>query len=170
MITEDQYIGYFEKLARAHRQLQHEVDGKECFFEVEDPDELNSFDDALRNLTSKTVMLIVAGEGELNDNNSENHVQIVDCQLYILQKETIGISPADIRSNCIEILRGILGRTKREALRNQMIPGKLITFRINNVPLRKVGPMNLNWYGYTALISFSCPFGYTVDSGTWTDI
>jgi len=30
--------------------------------------------------------------------------------------------------------------------------------------------MNDYWYGYMASVTFICPFGYSVNSGTWTDI
>jgi hypothetical protein len=169
MVTEDQYISYFEKLAKAHRQIQHNPDGVSSFVEVEEPDELSAFDEALRSTTGDTVMLVVAAEGQLDDNSSENHVQTVDAQIYILQKKTDGIKTADIRTVTISIIRDILGRTKSDARLNSIIPGKVISFRINNIPVRKVGPINLDWYGHTVLISFTCPFGYTVDSGTWTD-
>jgi phosphopantetheine adenylyltransferase len=169
MVTEDQYISYFEKLAVAHKQILHDPEGITSFVEVEDPEELSAFDEALRSATGDTVMLIVAGEGELNDNDSENHVQTVDAQIYILQRKLDGRKTSDIRTATIGIIRDIVGRTKKDARYNSLIPGKIITFRINNIPVRKVGPISLEWYGHTALITFSCPFGYTVDSGTWTD-
>jgi hypothetical protein len=169
MVTEDQYISYFEKLAIAHRQILHDPEGLISFVEVEDPEDLTAFDEALRSATGDTVMLIVAGEGELNDNNSENHVQTVDTQIYILQRKRDGMATAEIRTFTIGVITDLLGRTKNDARSGNVIPGKVITFRINNIPVRKVGPISLNWYGHTAWITFSCPFGYTVNSGTWTD-
>jgi hypothetical protein len=170
MLTEDQFISYFEKLANAHRTIAHNLDGQQSFFEVEDPDELSAFNEALRYATGSTVMLLVAGEGELDDNNSENHVQVVDFQIYILQKKETDVKTSDIRSVCIEVIKSIVGRTKHDCRRGRIVPGKSVNFRIENVPIRMVGPIELNWYGYTTQLSFTCPFGWSVDSGTWTDI
>jgi hypothetical protein len=169
MITEDQYISYFEELARTHKQILHQVDGKVSFIEVEDPDDLSAFDEALRSATGDTMMLAIAGEGELDDNDSENHVQTVDVQLYVLKRKLDYVSTSDIRTATIGIIRDILGRTKKDAREQKLIPGKYINFRISKVPVRKIGPVELDWYGHAAYITFSCPFGYTVDSGTWTD-
>lgn len=169
MVTEDQYISYLEKIAIAHKQIQHDPEGITSFVEVEDPEELSAFDEALRSATGETVMLVVAGEGELNDQGSENHVQTVDVQIYILQKKGDGMNTASIRTATINVIRDIVGRVKRDARSGALVPGKSINFVIDKIPVRKVGPINLEWYGHTALFSFSCPFGYTVDSGTWTD-
>lgn len=170
MLTEDQFISYFEKIATAHPLFAHDAAGIKSFFEVEDPEELTSFDAALRSTSASTVMLLVSGEGELDDNDSNNHLQAVEVQIYILQKLKTGITIPAIRSTCMQALVDILGFTKKAARENKLVPGKTINFRIEKVPVRKVGPMNLNWYGYTALLTFTCPFGWKLDSGTWTDI
>lgn len=170
MLTEDLFISYFEKLAIAHLTIKHKAGGLKSFFEVEDTDELTAFDEAIRNATGSTVMLVVAGEGELDDNNSDSHVQVFDFQIYILQKLKTGVKISDIRSACMAVLKTVLARTKYDRRRDNIVPGKTVNFRIDKIPVRKVGPMSLNWYGYTAMLSFSCPFGLPVESGTWSDI
>lgn len=170
MLTEDQFISYFEKLASANPLFAHDVDGVNSFFEVEDPEELTAFDAALRSTSASTVMLLVAGEGELDDNDSNSYLQAVECQIYILQKVETGVTIPAIRSACIQALTNVIGRTKKDSSAGTLISGKTINFRISKIPIRKVGPMNLQWYGYTALLTFTCPFGWKVDSGTWTDI
>lgn len=170
MLTEDQFISYYEKLARAHRTIAHEADGVKSFFEVEDPDELTSFDAAVRNATGSTVMLLVAGEGELDDNGSNNYVQVLECDIYILQKKTFDLSVHQIRSTCIQAITDILTRTKKDASAGRLVPGKITNFNIKEIPVRQIGPVNLQWYGYAAKATFTCPFGWKVDSGTWTDI
>lgn len=170
MVTEDECITYYENLAKVHKVIQHEVGGQKSFFEIEDLESLDNFDEALRNVVGSTVMLLYASDGELNDNDTENHNQELDCQIYILQRKTNAVAVSQIRSACIEIIKEVLGRTKREARQGLVFPGKIVQFRINKIPVRKVGPMCLDWFGYTALLTFTCPFGYTVDSGSWTDI
>jgi hypothetical protein len=170
MITEDPIIAYFDKLAKANRLIAHDQDGVPSFFEIEDPEELSSFDDALRNATGSTVMLIIAGEGELNDNGSANYTDGLEYQIYVLQKLHDDTTPSEIRAVCKDAIKAIIFRTRKDASASKIVPGKFITFPVNNLPLRKVGPMNLHWYGYTAMLSFTCPFGWKVDSGTWTDI
>ena len=170
MITDDHFTAYYQNLATLNRQLLHDVDGKRSFFVVEDADNLDNFDEALRAVNVDTMMLLVSEECELDDNESENHVQEVDLQVYILQRKRPGVSVSAIRAECLQILRDILGRTKSDARKNKVVEGKLINFRISNIPVRKVGPIFLEWYGYTAILRFGCPFGYSVDARTWTDI
>ena len=171
MITEDPIIAYFERIAGAHHILKHDIEGARSFFSVEDPDELSNFDEALRSMTSDVAFLTCAMEGELEDNGSENHVQSIDLQVFVVRRIGTGVSIASCRTECLEILTQLLGRTKRDARTpGGVIPGKKVEFNIAGVPVKKVGPMNMEWYGYTAFLRFSCPFGYTVDSGTWSDI
>lgn len=171
MITEDQIITYFERIAGANHVLKHNIDGGSSFFSVEDPDELSNFDDALRSMTGDIAFLTCAMEGELDDNGSENHVQSIDLQVFVVRRRNAGVSIASCRTECLEILTQLLGRIKRDArVPGNVIPGKKVEFKIAAIPVKKVGPMNMEWYGYTAFLRFSCPFGYTVDSGTWSDI
>lgn len=169
MVTEDQYIAYYENLAQKHTAILHDPQGKKSFFEVEDPTDLGGFDAALRGTVGDTVMLLVAGENDLDDAESESHTQTTELELYILQRKKTGITVPAIRSACMGIITDILARTKQDARKQLVVPGKITYFNIRKLPVRQVGPMNLNWYGYTALITFSCPFACPVNSGTWTD-
>lgn len=170
MITEDQLVAYYEKLAKSHHLIAHQVDGKKAFFEINEVFDLNNFDEALRTATGTTVMLITASESQLDDNNSESHNEELECEIYLLQRKKTGVSEKDIRTACKQILKEVLGRTKRDSRSQSIVPGERINFRISQIPVQKVGPMKLEWYGYQAVLRFTCPFGYTVDSGTWTDI
>ncbi len=170
MLTEDQFIQYYEKLARAHTTIAHDPAGVKSFFEIEDPDELGNFDKALRGKVGSTVLFIFAGDGEIDDHDSNNHVQTIVCYLYIMQKKTDTISSANIRSNCITIVNDLLARTKTDIRAGFIVPGRPVTFRIDGIPVGQVGPISLQWYGYAVKVTFSCPFAARSESGTWTDI
>jgi hypothetical protein len=167
MINEEEYISYFENLAIDSREINHTLEGKETFFCIDNPDNMQEFDNALRNCVGSPAFLLVADHGEFNDNNSVNHTQEINGQFYIVAKKTDELSIRQARALCLPIALNFLARMKKDAREKKIIPGKLITFRIDNIPYQKVSEMNVVWYGYTVWFTFTCPFGFTVDSGTW---
>ncbi|MCX2473575.1 hypothetical protein OQZ33_04440 [Pedobacter sp. MC2016-05] len=164
-MTEQEYRSHFENLAEKHRLILHS-DTNKAFFYIESVDELNEFDEALNLMKSNVCMLIVASSGEFGDNNSESHVDEQNCEIYILMRKKSSQRVSDLYSATKEILKDCLARTKRDLRAN---PNPHKHFRFNNIPYQKVGPMNDDWYGYIATVTFTCPFGYNVNSGTWTD-
>lgn len=170
IIDEEQFISYFENLAIDNKQLNHEVDGKKSFFYIETADDLNAFDDALRSSASSPAFLLVAEDGELNDNGSENHTQDLNGQFYVVAQISKNRSIRQARALCLPIAVDFLTKMKRDAKKHLIFPGHLVTFTIDKIPYQKVGPMREDWYGYAIWFTFTCPFGYTVNSGSWRSI
>jgi hypothetical protein len=171
MIYETDYSTYFEKLATLHTAIRHNADDRQSFFFIEQPDDTEEFDNALRNYATSPALLAVAEQGELNDNNSENHTEQFEGQLYVIARKEDGQSIKQVRDICKPIVMDILAKMKIDAKRTGgIIPGKLVQFRINNISYQKVGPMNISWYGYTFWFNFTCPFGFAVTSGSWSNI
>lgn len=164
-MTDFDYIEYFKKLAVYHRSIAHSETGKAFFF-IENADDLEAFDDALRSTPSHFVMLMCFEQGELDDSGSENHVDEVAISIYILIRKGEDRDLGFIKDESKKILMDMITRTKRDFRKSEKKP----TFNISKIPYQSVGPMKDEWYGRMAVLSFVCPFGYTVDSGTWSDI
>lgn len=169
MMNDAQLISYFENLAKQNLNLNHKKEGRDSFFYIENGYDLAEFDQSLRNTVQSPVMLLVADDGEFNDNNSAVYTQSLDGQFFILGRKTNETSVRQIRAICLPIVMGILGRMKFDSSKNLIIPGGLVHFRIDRAHYSKVGPINLAWYGYQVTFEFTCPFGFKVDSGTWHD-
>lgn len=167
-MNEDQYIEYFASLASSHHQLQHMKDGHKSFFYVEDAMNLLEFDEALRNMSGSTAMLLVAEDGELDDNESENHVDQMEGSIFILaQVKEHGRTVREARAFCKPIIMDFVAKMRKDSRKQQIIAGKLVHFRVSNLPYHKVGPMNGNWYGYMVSFRFVCPFANTEKQGIW---
>jgi hypothetical protein len=170
MINEEQIVNYFEALAISSKAINHTADGGKSFFYIDEPDNLDEFDQALRSSATSPAMLLIADEGEFDDNNTANHTQEISGQFYILAKTNDDFTKRNARAMCLPIVLDFLARMIVDARKNKLIPSKAITFRISKVPYKTVGPIDLTWYGYAVWFSFICPFGFTVTSGSWRDI
>jgi len=171
-MNEDQFIEYFENLATQSRDINHDQEKKKSFFYIEDAFTLDEFDEALRNAAQTPVMILVADDGSFTDNNSANYTQEVEGEILILARIQPKKNIRQIRAMCLPIVLSLLARMKLDSSKNKILPDpkKKVFFRIEDIPYRKIGPMNLEWYGYAFNFKFICPFGFSVTSGSWRDI
>lgn len=158
-MTEQEFSCYFKTLAQNHKAILHSSQNN-AFFYIETLDELTDFDEALRTMEGNVAMLLIANQGELSDANTNSYLDTIGGQLYILFRKRDDISIVEINTQAKQIIKDVFARVRKE---------HNTKFRINELPYQKVGPMNLEWYGYTAMFTFRCPFGFSVDCGTWLD-
>lgn len=154
---------YLESKASAHPAIQHKVDGKKAFFVIDDPYNLEDFDNALRNFSSFPAMILEFGEGMLDDNNSGNYTDTIRGSFMIVDKydKHSGTErPRQIRARCLEVAKEILIQIRKDRNSQSIDPGKYIDFRIDNVPYVAVGPMSIQYYGYMVSFQFICPFTF----------
>ena len=170
MVTELEYIAYFTNLASQHKQILHEAGKKDAFFFIPLAYDLSEIDKAIRNTKSAPFVAVDALRGAFDDSGSENNVQMIDGQFTIADKATSGEDESirTVQDTCLRIGLDFITRLKHDSRKKQLF-NPLAKFSISNVRYEPVGPMNMNHYGYTFLFSIACPFGYTVDSGTWLD-
>lgn len=170
MITEQQIVDYFEALAIDSKDINHEQNGNKSFFYVEDPDTLDSFDNALRASTSDHVMLLMAADGEFLDNNSANYVQEANVECYILARVKSDVSSIQAKSFCLPVALNFLARMRIDSGKGVMIGTKNLRFRIDKIPYQAVGPINTEWYGYALFCTFHCPLVFKPTSASWRSI
>jgi hypothetical protein len=170
MITEGQISDYFEALCIDSLEINHTLDGKKSYFFVDEPDNLDSFDEALRSSDASTVFLLVAEDGKFDDNNSENYVQETNIQAYVLARTGNDISSKDAKTVCLPIIQSFLAKMRIDSRKGVMINARLLKFRIENISFQSVGPINEAWYGYTFWCTFYCPLAFKAKSGSWRSI
>jgi hypothetical protein len=170
MVTEIEYIAYFTNLASKHKQIQHQEGTKNAFFFIPLAYDLGEIDNAIRNTKSTPFIAVDALRGSFDDNDSENHVQIIEGQFTIADKAESGKAESirTVQDACLKIGLEFITRLKHDA-RKKLLFNPHAKFTISNVLYDPVGPMSMNHYGYTFRFQITCPFGYTVDSGTWLD-
>lgn len=169
MIDEELYVSYFENLAINSKDINHNESGK-SFFYIDEPDDTEEFDQALRNSATSPAFLLTADQGEFTDSQSNNHNQGIDGQFYVLAKTSDTLSRKQARKLCLPIVIQFLAKMKMDTGRKAILPGKYVSFTIDKVPYQKVGPMNVQWYGYTVWFTFTCPLAFTVSSSSWRTI
>lgn len=171
MISELQYIDYFTQLAINHKSIAHVPGTKDAFFFIPLTYDLAEIDSAVRNTKSAPFMALDAMRGKFNDYSSENNVQLIDGQITILDKIDKGklSTIREAQDKCFKICFDLVTRMKSDRRKGNMFGNNLVNFSISNISYDPVGPMAINHYGYTIRFQIACPFGYTVDSGTWLD-
>ncbi|WP_316743437.1 hypothetical protein [Pedobacter antarcticus] len=172
MIQEHEFIAYFEELSINHKSVNHQPETNEAFFYVEDAFDLDEFDQHIRRLTCQMAVMLVADDGQFNDNNSNNHTQELDAQLLFLARKSNDQSIREVRSGCLNTALEYITRMKSDANQGKILndPRRRVNFRIERIPYKKIGPILDEWYGYELSFTITCPFGWKVSSGTWRDI
>jgi hypothetical protein len=170
MITEEQISEYFEALCIDSLDINHTLDGKESYFFVDEPDSLESFDEALRSSDASLVFLLVAEDGEFDDNNSANYVQETNIQAFVLARTGNDLSSKQAKTLCLPVIHSFLAKMRLDSNKGVMVNAKLMKFRIEKIPFQSVGPINEAWYGYTFWCTFYCPLAFKAKSGSWRSI
>lgn len=171
MISELNYIAYFENLATQSMDFNHVAGTNDAFFYLPNTYDLTEIDNAIKSSKSVPMLLLDSIAGQLDDNQSENYVQTINGQFTILDMAIVGKASTirDARDKCLPIGLNVLARMKRDGKANVLLSPN-IKFTISKIPYDPVGPMAIKHYGYTFRFKIYCPFGFSVNSGTWRDI
>ncbi len=168
-ITEEAYIAYFTDLATKHKEIAHTIGGRQSLFYIPVEMDLAEIDKAIRDKKSVPMLALDSMRGGFGSNQSARGLQTIEGQFFVLDKAEVG-KVEDIRrahDRCLKIGFEILARMVVDLKGEKMVPGT--RFTIDDVKYDPVGPMASTHYGYTFRFPITCPFGFTVDSGNWTD-
>jgi hypothetical protein len=170
MITEEQISSYFEALCVDSTDINHNPETNKTYFFVEEPDNLDSFDQALRNSDAPLAFLLVAEDGEFDDNGTENYTQEINIQAFVLARKTSDVDSKQAKTICLPIVHSFLAKMRMDARKGVMLSEKRLAFRIDKIAFQSVGPINTEWYGYTFWCTFYCPLSFKPKSGSWRSI
>jgi hypothetical protein len=166
MIAESEYKAYFESLATKHIAIAHSNADK-AFFYIDNPYELSTIDDALGYISKRICVLVDVPERLINDNNSTNYVDKISCQFTILKRESDKTLLVEARDSVLPIVEDFLVRIRQNQSAGTLFGDNKNRMKIDNVKIDPVGPMKLEWYGYTAIVTIICPFAPAVNDANW---
>lgn len=166
MILESDYTAYFENLATKHVTVAHSPQAK-SFFYIANPYELTAIEDHLRNLTKKVVIMLDAPGRVVDDSASNNYVEKLECQFTVLKKENDRKKQVIARDEVLPIAEDFIVKIKKDQSAGLLFGNRLNRMKIANVKVEPVGPMLLEWYGHTVIVTLSCPFALQENSGNW---
>lgn len=160
-MTIDDFFDYLEAKAVQHPDIPHDPDNKKvAFYGLDDPYDLDEFDNALRNFAAFPAMLAELNEGELDDNNAANYTDTMEGGFMIVDKRQGKEPTRAVRHRCREIGKAIVVQMRRDARAGTVKPGQLVHFRIEGVSYTPVGPLATQYYGYLFNFRFICPFSF----------
>jgi hypothetical protein len=166
MITETAYKNYFENLAAKHIGLAHSATNQ-AFFYIDNPYELSAIDLALGYMASKKCLLLDVPDRLWDDNASNNYTDKITCQFTILKRESDKSLLLEARNQTMAIVEDFLVKIRQDQSARILLGSVNAKMRIADVKIDAVGPMKLEWYGYTVLVSIICPFSPAVNNGNW---
>lgn len=119
-MTEGFLNTYFEGLAIASRDIQHNVNGK-AFAKIRNKWDLEEFDTAVRSMKSKVCLLLELGSGAISDD--DHPMDSARIGLHILKKSTEVFADQEAaRDDSKNILVKLLARIKYDRLEADLRP------------------------------------------------
>lgn len=149
-------ITYMEKKAKDNVSLAHlSTPKKNTFVVIDDPYDLEEFDNAIRNTLSFPAMLLEQNDGFLSDNGSANYTNTLRTSFMIIDRKKNDDKARDVRNRCYDIGFSILSSIRKDQP-NKIITGKRVNMVINSAYI-PVGPMEGQYYGYQFEVEFTAP-------------
>lgn len=158
-MTPDTLFEYLERKASENDSIPHDPEiGKVAFFAIDNPYDLEEFENAVRNTLTFPAMLAEQNNGLLTDNTSNNYTNNLRSSFMILDKRRDSEKIRNVRSRCFQIGLDILAAIRKDQPGN-IFPGKRINFKINLAYI-PIGPINTEYYGYQFEIEFIVNFNF----------
>src|SRR5690606_21355346 len=151
-------ITYMETKAKENTSLAHLVDGKSAFSVIDDPYDLDEFDNSLRNMAKFPTMLLEQNDGFISSNESASYTNTLRTNFMIIDKRGSNESIRDVRSRCYDIGFAILVQIRKDQPKG-IIEGVRINMVLNSAYV-PIGPMDGKYYGYQFELEFTAPISF----------
>lgn len=150
---------YLERKAMECPDILHDPEhGESAFYIIDDPYDLEEFDNALRNFAKFPAMLTEQNDGILSDNHSNNYTNSLRTTFIILDKVHGEERTKDVKNRCFDIGLRMLTAIRKDQPKN-VIPGKSVNVQINGGYL-PVGPFSNMYYGYQFELELIAPISW----------
>lgn len=153
-MTEQYYIEYFTAMAQSAKAISHIPGTHEAFFVIEDLDNIQEVQDAIRKKLKYPAMLLEMFEDDLDDNNTDNNLELLHGAFAIIIKVDQGksLDRRAARQEARRIGKLIVFKMKRDSI-NGELAGNNIIFKLRSKGL-PVGPVGENSYGWRYTFSW----------------
>lgn len=167
-VEEDAIQDYFENLAKAHKEIAHSNERKAFHF-IADKYDLDEFDKAIKSCVKFPSLLLDSIEGSLDDNDSANYTDQINFAFSILIKAKGRLEIREARKKAKRIGLEIITRMRADKNKGKLFNNPLINMQIksNYEPIGKIDP---DLFGYIFTVSIICPFSFSPNSTTWSDL
>lgn len=162
MITQNEYMAYFEKVARQHVGIGH-TDSKPRFFRLRDPRDLSTKLDK----ADQTILLLETPENKYSDNSADNYMKESTGAYAVLRR----VKADDFRSidqtmdACESITEEIM---KLMRSHNRDFSNRLFGYLpIEGFSSFRVGPLFDGWYGVRMEFKYGDSISMCVDQSKW---
>lgn len=148
-----------EEKAKENGSLAHLSTQKKCAFVViDDPYDLDEFDNALRNTLTFPAMLLEQNDGLLSGNASSNYTNTLRTSFMIIDRRKDKEAIRDVRNRCYDIGWSILTQIRKDQPKN-ILANKNVRMEINSAYI-PIGPMEAKYYGYQFEVEFIAPISF----------
>lgn len=139
--------GYMELKARENVDIKHDPDNGNCrFYVIDDPYDLDEFDNAIRSMATFPAMLMEQNDGYISDNDSANYTNTLRSSFMIIDRRRDGEPIRTVKNRCYKIGFAVLVQMRKDQPKG-IIEGKRVNFKVNSAYV-PVGPMDGQYYGY----------------------
>lgn len=167
-VEEEKIQDYFENLAKVHKEIAH-TDEMKSFFVVTDKYDLDEIDKAVRSYAKFPAVLLESIEGDLDDNGSANYTDAVNVTFSILLKGRGRQEIRNARNNAKRIGMEFLTRMRMDK-NNGVLFGKPTADMQIKASYQPIGKIDPDLYGFIFSVKIICPFSFSSNSATWSDL
>lgn len=173
-MTEDFLDNYFKNLAINLVDIAHTVDAP-AYYRMKDSMDLDEFDNAVRNMTKSTCLLLEIGSGNMGDYDNVNDALTIG--LHCLVKTTdkyadINAARDQAKSILLKIITRIRFDCRDKYIRNTVANGPLKALNVifdSKIKYENMTDIDGNWYGKSFYFYFRAPVQeLPYNSNDWT--
>lgn len=160
------FESYFENIAKKHTALQHDPEGLQSFFIIEDWDNPTEVLKAVGRQVGETIMILEDFEDHLTDNDADNNTAIISSAFSILQfvSDKRG-DKKTAKENCRRIGKSIAHKMKFDGM-NGVLAEQRITCKLDSKGF-PVGPVMSGYYGWRYSFSWVQPERIALVPADW---
>lgn len=171
-MTETFLANYFEHIATKLKEIRH-TDNEKAFYRMADPNDLDEFDNAVKNMGKNICLLLEIGSGEIADWDSQKESDRLGLHVLVKTSEAKDAINAG-RDQAKTVLQKIVSKMRLDckigADRPDNTIGPLKSQGISfdsKIKFSNMTAIDGNWYGKSFYFDFKAPVNLVYQSNDW---
>lgn len=171
-MTEQFLEDYFKTVATALKDIGH-TDGAPAFYRMTDAMDLDEFDNAVRNMSGNTCLLLEIGESTIGAYDSQKdrphiglHVLKHTSELFADKNAARDFAKAILLKIVSRIRLDCKSQFERADNQDGPLRGPCVSFSTDG-KFSNMTAIDGNWYGKSLYIDFAVPLDITYNSEDW---